>query len=416
MDKNINSNIILNGPLNYIKLYNETTKQTLWLFMDNHKNIKKQKKCDDYEAKDIDKYFYKILTESREMLDFFLEINPTDIAKTINLNKNDNYIMEIRKIFKRIYKEQKNLKSSNIRLHYIDIRDYAFYNEIIQIMMGIMNDIKQNDLLNIENIIGELHYIKIVLVYIMKTVDNILNNKINIDDKIDLINIKSSKNTNEKITDLLNKGFIQLLVKILKKYSNQKENNDIVDFFKNFYYKNSEEIIILIQKIIDHLIEVSKIINSQNILEKLNVEKFTIGNNPIIQEYVVYYGINESTYIKMTRDIYDELLTLNVVLLNLGTVFMDCFFLRRIINKKCIDKAIIYTGGFHTVVYIWFLIKKYDFKIVDYYYINLNKLNKKNPINDLENKIKKSSTYEDFFDIFFPDTFNQCIKINNIID
>jgi hypothetical protein len=57
--------IILNGPLNYIELYNKVTKQKLWLFMDTHKNITMQKKCSEYEAKDVDKFFYKILTEPK---------------------------------------------------------------------------------------------------------------------------------------------------------------------------------------------------------------------------------------------------------------------------------------------------------------------------------------------------------------
>ena len=415
---NKNSNIILNGPLNYIKLYNDTTKQTLWLFMDNHKNITKQKKCEEYEAKDIDKYFYKILTESTDILDFFLEINPTDINRKFNSNKNDNYILEIRKIFRKIYKEQQISKHTNIRLHYIDIRDYAFYNEIIQIMMDILDNIQQYDLSNINFIISELGYIKNILVFILETIDNIFNNKINIDDKIDIINVRTNTNTNTntKISELLNKGFIQLLLKIFKKYSNQTENNDIVDFFKNHYYKKSEETIIFIDNLIDNLIDIAKLIDNQNNFEKLNIDKFSIGNNSKIYDYVVYYGINETTYIKLTRTTHDQLLSLNVILLKLGTVFMDCFFLRRIIDKKYINKAIIYTGGFHTVVYIWFLIKKYDFKIKDYYYINLNKLDNKEPITDLENKIKQSLTYDDFFEIFFPSTFNQCIKINNILN
>jgi hypothetical protein len=410
------SDIILNGPLNYIKLYNDKTKQTLWLFMDNHKNITKQKKCVEYEAKDIDKYFYKILTESTDVLDFFLEINPTDITTKINYDRNDNYIMEIRKIFKKIYNEQQNLKSKNVRLHYIDIRDYAFYNEIIQIMIRTLDDVKYNDLTNIVNIIDDLNYIKSILEYILKSIDDVINNKINIDDKIDLINLKSTKDTKIKINDLLNKGFIQLLFKLFKKYSSKKENENIIEFFNDHYYNNCKEIINQMDKLINILIQFNKLINYENISKDRNIDKFHISSDPLIEEYIVYYGINNSLYTKLTRSIYDKLIVLNIALLKFGSVFMDCFFLRRIIDKKCITKAIVYTGGFHTVVYIWFLVKKYDFKIVDYYWIDLEKLDKNNPINDLENKIKKSSRYEEFFEIFFPKIFNQCVKIDNIMN
>ena len=54
--KNISSNekndeLILNGPLNYIELTNEKTGQNIFLFMDYHRHITKQKKCEEYEAK-----------------------------------------------------------------------------------------------------------------------------------------------------------------------------------------------------------------------------------------------------------------------------------------------------------------------------------------------------------------------------
>ena len=102
---------------------------------------------------------------------------------------------------------------------------------------------------------------------------------------------------------------------------------------------------------------------------------------------------------------------------------MDCFFLRRIVeNENNIKKAIIYTGGFHTIVYIWFLIKFNDFKITDYYYMNTDKLfgtkkkstSKNNFIFNLENKIRKSDGYNDIYDIYFPKKFSQCIKIKKI--
>ena len=63
--------VYLNGPLNYIKLINNNTTQSVWLFMDFHKDIIHQQKCEDYEAKDFYKYLYKKLSESDELIDFF---------------------------------------------------------------------------------------------------------------------------------------------------------------------------------------------------------------------------------------------------------------------------------------------------------------------------------------------------------
>lgn len=452
------SNIILNGPLNYIELYNKKTNQKLWLFMDNHKNITKQKKCEDYEAKDIDKYLYKILSESSEVLDFFLEINPSDITNDDKFYSNDNYILETRKMFRRIYKEQNIKKNQNIRLHYIDIRDYSYYNELLMIILNLVNEVDQYKLSSPKYLINELKYIASKLIFINLCVDKIKKNE-NIDlKKIDLINFeilpekidssvdknktqilkKNNSNDNEiknkinndqdNLTENQKKiiGFFQLLLKILTKYSDDYDKNKIIDFFDNNYLIESNEAINLINELLINLDEINKIFEHQVQNDQLNIDTFIINEKKNIIHNFSYYGINEKDYIKFSRIVYDELIKIDLLLLRLGTIFMDSFFLRRLIEKKdYIKKSIIYTGGYHTIVYIWFLIKYYNFELTDYYYINLDKLGIHdgdihnvdiNNINiKLKNIINNSKNADELLELFMPKLFNQCIKIKNII-
>jgi hypothetical protein len=454
-DKNSNdknSNIVLNGPLNYLELYNSDTKQKLWLFMDNHKNVTRQKKCEDYEAKDIDKYLYKILSESSDILDFFLEINPTDIINEDKFHSNDNYILETRKIFRKIYKEQQIKKNNNIRLHYIDIRDYSFYNELLMITMNLVNEVDQYKLLNLNYLIKELRYISSKLIFINLCIDKIKKNE-NIDVKnFDVINFKilpeknniynkSQTNGDDKITDKeknnenqinnnsnnLNDnqkkiiGFFQLLGKILNKYSDDYNKDKILNFFDNNYVIESNEAINLIKELLINLEEINKILDYQVQNDQLNIDKMIINEKKNIVHKFSYYGINQMDYNKFSRIVYNELIKIDLLLLRLGTIFMDSFFLRRIIEKKdYIKKSIIYTGGYHTIVYIWFLIKYYNFEITDYYYINLSKLGVYddediNKINlELKNIIDNSKNINDLFELFMPKIFNQCVKIKNI--
>lgn len=460
MDKNIkimnknyntinnNSNIILNGPLNYIELYNKNTNQKLWLFMDNHKNITKQKKCEDYEAKDIDKYLYKILSESSDVLDFFLEINPTNITNEDKFHSNDNYIMETRKMFRKIYKEQQIKNNNNIRLHYMDVRDYSFYNELLMIIINLVNEVDQYKLSNLNYLINQLKYIVSKLIFINLCIDKIKKNEnINLK-KIDLINfkilpekidssanhIKNKNNENEinndnkinnsedNLTENQKKiiGFFQLLSKILNKYSNDYDKNNIINFFDNGYVLESNEMISLIKELLINLEEINKIIEYQVYNEQLNIDSLIINEKKNMVHIFSYYGINEKDYLKFSRMVYDELIKIELLLLRLGTIFMDSFFLRRLIEKKdYIKKSIIYTGGYHTIVYIWFLIKYYDFEITDYYYINLDKLDvhDKDIINvniKLNDIINNSKNANDLFELFMPKIFNQCVKIKNI--
>lgn len=65
------NNIFLNGPINYIKLYNEEKNKYLYVFMDYHEKIDYQQKCDSLHSIDIDKYLHHILEEADINIDFF---------------------------------------------------------------------------------------------------------------------------------------------------------------------------------------------------------------------------------------------------------------------------------------------------------------------------------------------------------
>ena len=170
-----------------------------------------------------------------------------------------------------------------------------------------------------------------------------------------------------------------------------------------------------------NLEEINKIFDYEEQNQELIIDKLVINEKKDIVYNLSYYGINSKNYIKFSRIVYDELIKLDEILLSLGTIFMDSFFLRRLIEKKnYIKKSIIYTGGYHTIVYIWFLMKFYDFEITDYYYLNIEKLEiHNNDIKLINDKLKKiiidSKNINNLFEIFMPKKFNQCVKIKNII-
>jgi hypothetical protein len=264
------------------------------------------------------------------------------------------------------------------------------------------------------------------LIFINSCIDKIKNNEnINID-KFDIINFKIISNTNNNQDNNKNNiekkniGFQQLLLKILTKYSNQDDKNNIINFFENNYLIQSKEAINIIKEVLINLEQIQKIFEHQSQNNKLNIDKIIINEKKNIILNTTYYGINHPDYIKFSRLIYDELSKLEFFLVRLGTIFMDSFFLRRLIEKKkYIKNSIIYTGGFHTIVYVWFLIKYYDFKISNYYYLNTEKIgiydDNINNINiKIKNIINNSTNVNDLLEIFMPIKFNQCVKIKKI--
>ncbi len=424
MKKNKNNNknkqsdneIFLNGPLNYIKLINKKTSQSIWLFMDFHKDIIHQNKCEEYDAKDFYKFINKKLLESNELIDFFLEINPTDINKNNNSNENGIYIEETRKIFRKIYSNQKSSHKQNIRLHYIDIRDYAFMYDFYKQINSIFSLLKSSGLENIESIINKLINIKSTLEFINQLISKIKENKLIIDEKnikIDFINIKieSSDKKNYSFYDILNTGFYQLLSTILLKYNNKTNKENIIKYFDQNYLENSIELVKFINDFISKMNIIAKKIKEQDDKQEINIDKIVLNSK--LKDSRVYYGINKYEYEKDYNFIFGTIEKIEVIIAKLGCVFMDCFFLRRLIEKDYISKSIVYTGAYHSSIYIWFLIKYYGYQIDDYEYINTELLDNNDPIVSLEKIIDKSNNYDELFVYLVPKKFTQCVKIKD---
>ncbi len=345
--KNISSNekhdqLILNGPLNYIELVNEKTGQNIFLFMDYHKHITKQIKCEEYEAKDVDKFLYKLLSETSDTLDFFLEINPTDITNSLknysDLN-NDNYILEVRKIFRKIYNEKnKIVHEQNIRLHYIDIRDYSLFNLIVKSMFDLLDNINIHKLADLSWIIDKLITLREILNKILKMSDKFLSESFNEDISVDIINKKIKKKssdsnlneTNAQIPEVIidEIGFEQLLSKILNSYQDKTNQDNIREYFISQYYDVSKELINYIDTIVKNLSDVETLFDYQIKTEQLNIDDYAINDSGInINGKVAYYGLNEKIYDQISSALYNQINGLTIVTVKLGSVFMDCFFL-----------------------------------------------------------------------------------------
>lgn len=415
-NKSVNNDIFLNGPLNYIKLINKKTSQTVWLFMDFHKDIIHQQKCDEYEAKDFYKFIYKKLSESDELIDFFLEINPTDINSNFNANENGIYIEETRKIFRKVYSNQDSNKKQNIRLHYIDIRDYAFMYEFYKQINSIFSLLKSSGLENIESIINKLENMRLTLNFINDLVNKIRENNLVIDEskiKVDFVNIKIDSSDNKKYSffDILNTGFYQLLCTILLKYNNKINKENINKYFDINYLENSINLIKFLEEFIKKLNKISKRIDNENNKQEINIDDIFLTDK--LKDKRVYYGINKFEYESDYNYIFGSIEKIEVIIAKLGCVFMDCFFLRRLIEKNYISKSIVYTGAYHSAVYVWFLVKYYDYIIDDYQYLNYDMLGNKEPNNKLEKIINKTNNYEELFVYLIPQKFTQCVKIKN---
>ena len=396
------NDVFLNGPINYVKLYNKEDNKFLYVFMDWHENIEYQKKCDSIHSIDIDNYLFHILEEAKINIDFFLEIYPTDINdNTENSRINHKYIQTLINKFKKLYNNLKNKK--NIRLHYINIRDYTFYENISKSINSCISNFQFADSYNMNLLINNIEFIFNNIYYLFDIITKIKNKDKNIEDKykikINLIIKKAEIDTNLSYKQIEDNATFQILKKILTKYDNNKNKENINNLFQIKYIDNISYLISYINKFLINLKEIQKLVNYYYNEKKIVIEKSKLN----IINIKSYYLIPNEKNIRM--EIIKELEIINTIIITLGVILVDCFFLRRFVDKSYIKNGIVYTGASHSCIYIWFLIKFYNYKIIEYDYL------KNITVDKLYEIILSTNNPFDIEEYLFPENFKQCIHL-----
>lgn len=357
----------INGPTNYVQLYGKINNvdKNFYLFMDNHKSIDNQTKCKSFDSIDIPYYLYRKIKYTTEEIDFFMEILQMNLDKPITTKK-EIYITEVLNLFRSEFSIEKindkdivkySKTNNKVRLHYLDIR---YHMDLFYILDLLKFDFKETleNLFNNNNNTDKL--IKILLQYIeiisnfIKTLDK---------NKYELLNKKD--NETKEYDKLVDKQKYYLN-KILNKYDNIELKNKINIFIENNY-----------TFIFD------------------NLTKFIYK----LTRFIKYYDTKNIMEIKKLVDIIYE------TIIDIYSLFTDAYLLRRILDKNYTKKSIIYSGSQHSLNYIYFLVKYFDFKIV-----KIHKSNEKNA-DEILKSINNTNIVYDIYRFFIDKEkpYEQCI-------
>ena len=376
MDKDI---LYLNGPVNFFKLKNGD--KEVYLFGDRHNNIENQGECDELESFNFDKYLKYFFKHNTKNIDFMLE-TPMKPNEYYDKNYNDIYLDKIRKVFQELY--NKNPYYKYLKVHYIDIRFFNNINEPFLYVRNIQGYINNKGLYDFQYIINTLEII-----------NKLLNEQINIIDKY--YKDEKSNVDKENIVDVL-------FNKIITKYNNKENKIKINKFFKVMCYERMKFLIDEITKFITDCNKYQKIFDDNK--DKLD-KKHMNSNKELYKQYLLFEDFYDTDKYNKIKD--DVLITgekIEIQILNIGVYIMDSYFLRRLLDKDYIKNSIVYTGAFHNTDYLHFLVKNYDYKIVEYGTIN------DISSNELEKLIKKTDSWMDIYK--YVDSNKQCIKINKL--
>jgi hypothetical protein len=388
----------VSGPTNVVRLENKKLNKILFVFMDVHNKIYAQYECQDIRKEHIDEYFVKEFDRIKndgKKYDFFLEEHPNYIMTKPSM-KTNIYIGQLRKMFNNIFEykfeQNKVLQSKefkNIRFHYLDFRYYipsaygVIYKDIPDIIWNIPRfSLAYNTVITINNLLKHA----MLDVYMIKNL---------FEKEIKRVNAKPTiKNPNERYTT---SDFNNIM-------------NNIIYKIKNVYHSNGNKIIMndIINNnmlpIIEHVIDkYDKYIKySEQYAKKLNYDdEDKIGNQYFkYLKYDVEYN-DDNEYIK-------NVIYINNKISEIYSNLVDLFFLRRFVDKDYINNAVVYTGQYHSINYIYYLTKFFNYEMTHANYIQKQKFNKAIETTSNTNFNNELETF------FLQEKFNQCVDMNKL--
>lgn len=358
-----NRNININGPVNIVRLEGKINNinKIIYLFLDKHNEVDKQTQCDDFNAIDVQNFFaLELKNIKHKMVDIFLEMGINEYHERKENILRKRYIDEVITFFVKqlnFKKVNNKLKASssdynfNIRYHYADTRDIgydSFYYKCLDILKDIddvlLIPLQENKLhlikfIDLKNLINEFEY----LIEYLLTIEYVINIK-------NYEEIKEKFKKNKVPSSLI--VFVKMIFKLRDNYNNKTIQKFILTEFDT-HYNNLLNLISDIKKIKE---SIENIYNTAKTVE--NIPKFK----------------KDITIINT----FDTNILINV--LNWISHFMDIYFLRRFLDKDYITHVISYTGYYHSLFYIFTLVKYFNFKVThvsnDKNIKSINELNK----------------------------------------
>ena len=420
------SETTISGPLNVVRLEGEVfgIKKVLYVFFDVHNPPGRESNCENIFSSTITTYLINQFRKTNnEYLDFFLEHFPSRLLPDPK-NKSayrQIYILELRKLLSQAFmydpKEDKVFPSKvfpRVRLHYIDVRDYLFWNILFNQSTSIHSE-----------------FMKIYtdLLFSFRPSDDaitqFLKNLNNFADGINLIlNLffgqkggKQQKRTTikqigEEISDEeLHENALKLIQKIKEKYVHAEVKKVMLLMLHEFFEKGLLAILDKINKVNELLEDLSKLLEI-NFYEvnpsKPIYDEFT--NLPkFVQMGAYYYGPNFDAIKKIVLNISFLVKSVHEIATSSSSILVDTYFLRRFLDKDYITNGISYTGVAHSIMYIYILTKYFDFKVTHASYSKYN-------IDELNDVIKKTDIGYDFEMLFVPSKMYQCSDITDFPD
>ena len=375
----------VNGPINAMRL--EKNGKVIYLFMDFHWDLYKQSQCEILRSIDFKDFLINNFDSIKDKkIDFFFEKNPIIYKEGFNPAK-ERYITEISKLFEKSInydKEKGKMLPSkefpNVRFHYADFRLTFIMHEIVNLLGNIQAEFIDNFF--ITDTIDGLTILGNNLKFLFNILQDISpnNSKFKFIKEFEELQQYKKEDTEERLKKIISKIFYDI--------SDSKVKKSINDFLKTVtfsYFNKAFELITNTQKMLTDY-------------RKDNTPWYVKKVHKDIADYGMPYEVHE----RFRTKVKINLNYLYGYVLNISAFLMDCYLLRRVLDKDYVKTAVIYTGVAHSVNYVYFLLKYFDFDITHYSYLEKD-------VKKIINKIKSPRELDQYI---FPKIMVQCSNLD----
>lgn len=403
-----NDNTFVNGPVNIARLEGniDGIRKVIYLFMDVHQAPGNETECDSILSKDIKDYFVEKFTkvDDNKMIDFFLEAMPSNIPVNRLNEYKGNYINNAIKLLSKAFKKSPkgevvtNKLFPTIRFHHMDPRDYFEWNTYSS-FRNILNSVDSiwksiyimpNDLDFIsQQIIPINNWMNLLYTHFFKESIESMNKIIS--KKKPIVPATAQQSYDMSFDDLTSQTFS--LIKKIRSVYKHKSVMTKINTILNTYVKKSY----------DNYMK----------LDKQRLKMFDDIKKTLVDNRTLNHDINDPSWGNSFNVTIDALANLEKIMNAMNYEYMDFFvgimdvyFLRRFLDKDYITNVVAYTGIMHSMNYIYYLTKYFNFKLTHVDYINPK-------ITDYDKYIKTTDNPKKLATLFYPNILKQCSDLSS---
>lgn len=355
----IKSNKNIEGPVNVARL--EKDGKVFYTFFDFHLPVTDQIKCPSIYFKPFITYLienFNLANDQKRDIDFFMEIHPTQLPHNISIHKSI-HIHEVQDMFAEYFKIEKNkvIRSKefpNVRFHYFDIRDYTIGTDVFRALAQTQNTI--NTYVNIT--MQDLDQFRNVFEIALSTMIVVTNQLLQAT-KAPTIKTATVPPNVQQLMQLTKEQIraksSHIINKILHQYSNSDIQKKIHNIIQRILPPLLNDMQTGVNELLDTINKYTNILTTQDINTFMDDDKTDIASNP--------YGPNWEKVEQLMSQIRIGINRFISIFHNIHSFIIDLYLLRRFLDKSYVTNAVCYSGGYHSLDYIEFLVKDFGFTL-----------------------------------------------------